>query len=83
MKKYVLGIFAVLLAIGFSAFTPSAKQDNLDPMFWYDLDGQSLGYGIHPNNECVQAGVGCARGFIVEPTDPLTEEEDATRKVND
>jgi hypothetical protein len=83
MKKYLLGIFAVVLAISFSAFSPAAKQDNLVPMYWYDLDGNSLGFGIHPNNGCEQEGVGCAKGFIVEPADPLTEEEDDTRRVNE
>lgn len=79
MKKYVLGIFAVLLAIGFSAFTPSAKQDNLDPKYWYGLDGQPLGFGIHPNNGCETIGEGCAVGFTVEPMDPLTETPDDYR----
>jgi hypothetical protein len=42
MKKHVMSIFAVLLAVAFSAFTPGSKSVNAnkdeDPMFWYFFD---------------------------------------------
>lgn len=42
MKKYLLGIFAIVLAIGFSAFTnitPKAKKT--DP-FWFQISGAHM-----------------------------------------
>lgn len=83
MKKYVLGIFAVLLAIGFSAFTPSSSKSNRDSLHWYDLSGNPLGFGEEPSTECTQMGVGCAKGFIEIPADPQTDIPDQTRKVNE
>lgn len=44
MKKYVAGIFAVLIAIGLSAFSyPSKpKQNNKqDALYWYTIDGSN------------------------------------------
>lgn len=40
MKKYVVGIFAVVLAIGFSAFTSVPKKAATleTPYFWYHVD---------------------------------------------
>lgn len=81
MKKY-LSFIAIVLAIGFSAFTPSSKEKGLTPMYWYDLVGNSLGFGSEPNNECTTSGIGCAKGFVVEPADPEFDTPDATRKLN-
>ena len=41
MKKYLFGIFAIALAIGFSAFTsvPTVKKSTkTDFVYWYDID---------------------------------------------
>lgn len=43
MKKYLLGLFAVVLAIGFSAFTaPKAVKSNLTDPFWYKVDASTF-----------------------------------------
>jgi len=55
MKKYLFGIFAIALAIGFSAFTstnkvvPSKKTTNY---FWYELNASktaTLGSTVNPS----------------------------------
>ncbi len=38
MKKYLLGIFAVVLAIGFSAFTTGKPVKKAGEMHWYRFD---------------------------------------------
>jgi hypothetical protein len=44
MKKYLLGLFAVVLAIGFSAFTSDdRKSTTQDAYFWYAIDGSQVG----------------------------------------
>lgn len=44
MKKYLLGLFAIVIAIGFSAFT--GKSDNqaskTTDLFWYDQSNNDL-----------------------------------------
>ena len=49
MKKYLLGIFAVALAIGFSAFTTKEKktEKTLQTQFDYWYDTQNNGTKIH------------------------------------
>ena len=45
MKKYLLGIFAIVLAIGFSAFTTSntAKKDSkMVNYYWYQVEGGQI-----------------------------------------
>jgi len=51
MKKYLLGIFAVALAIGFSAFTsPATKKVNSDdsPLHWYLVNYNGAQMEIQP-----------------------------------
>lgn len=81
MKKY-LSLLAVILAIGFSAFTSKADQKQLTNYFWYDLVGGSLGYGTLPNNGCIATGTDCARGFVVEPNSPTQDMPDQTKAYN-
>lgn len=81
MKK-ILPFLAIVLAMTFSAFRPSSQEKGLTPMYWYDLDNNSLGHGNEPNNECIKQGEGCAEGFVVEPVDPSLEIPDATRDFN-
>lgn len=40
MKKYLLGLFAVALAIGFSSFSVSIKKplNTLNTYYWYPID---------------------------------------------
>lgn len=42
MKKYMFGIFAIVLAVGFSSFSVDHKkpvQKGLDNQIWYDFAG--------------------------------------------
>ena len=45
MKKYLFGIFAIAVAIAFSAFTPESNQGTTTERYWYeltyDIDGVS------------------------------------------
>ena len=53
MKKYLLGLFAVALAIGFSAFTsaPKAhKATNQTQYYWYHVNGANYGSIIDAEN---------------------------------
>lgn len=76
MKKYLVGLFAIILAVGFSAFsgTPKHKTSNL---FWYNYDlstgvGTQIGSGAididtysgsdKPDCERLTAK-DCARGY--------------------
>jgi hypothetical protein len=38
MKKYLFGLFALVLAIGFSAFTAPAKNSGEDTFYWYSVE---------------------------------------------
>lgn len=67
MKRYLLGIFAIVLAIGFSAF----KSSNAD-VIWYLVDGsgvvQNPNDGVKadetlPPAECDDGFTLCARAF--------------------
>jgi hypothetical protein len=75
MKKYFLGIFAIILAIGFSSFTgPKHTTQNL---FWYNYSlstgvGTQIGTGAIDINtysgsdmpDCVRdTPKDCARGY--------------------
>lgn len=45
MKKYLLGLIALVLAVGFSAFTNTKKSTNDADLayFWYSINGTVLG----------------------------------------
>lgn len=49
MKKYLLSIFAILLAIGFSAFKPVQKPTRTYDQFgyWYHVVGGEIGAPIY------------------------------------
>lgn len=77
MRKYLLGLFAVVMAVSLSAFT-SAKSTNgakkSAPLYWFDYDetsgtGAYLDYGersLFINFECDQTtGIDCRRGYTV------------------
>jgi len=55
MKKYVTGLVAVILAISFSAFTPTGKSNHttLTKYYWYPVDNvanEIAGTAINPNS---------------------------------
>ena len=39
MKKYLAGIIAIVMAIGFSAFTSSTKPSSTEDLYWYPVEG--------------------------------------------
>ena len=75
MKKYLVGLFALILAVGMSAFTTIsiAKKTSLPELYWYSPGGSPLGHGEFPNNGCTITGTGCANGFENPPIDPVND----------
>ena len=52
MKKYLLGLLAITMAVGFSAFTNTrpVKESNTTDYFWYELNAaktQTLGLTVN------------------------------------
>ena len=75
MKKYSLGIFALILAIGLYSFTVSQKTTVVPSLYWYDADDGSPLYGGNPTDvippDCDKTVVDCAYGFSDPQDDPL------------
>jgi hypothetical protein len=70
MKKILPGLFALLLAIGFSAFSPKAKQitkGSDDVYNWFNSSDNSYltstGSSASPNS-CTANGDNCVKGFL-------------------
>jgi hypothetical protein len=86
MKKYLVGIFAILLAIGFSAFTSTKTQsEKFTNYYWYHTFTGVAFPGnpqAEPSIDCTTLGVGCAKGFLNPDSDPVHHTADATRKFN-
>jgi hypothetical protein len=64
MKKYLLGIIAVVLAVGFSAFTaikPIKKTKDPETLYWYAVENgfTSGGYIAHAQKPTVILNQGC------------------------
>ena len=79
MKKYLLGIFAVLLAVGFSAFTTKAPSfTNYD---WRDANGNNLFANksrpdaITHFNGCDVGSTLCAQAYEVGTMDRIPAED--------
>lgn len=56
MKKYLLGLFAVILAIGFSAFTNvhHSKNKTETPYYWYEVNNvlsETDGATVNPDGK--------------------------------
>lgn len=56
MKKYLLGLFAIILAIGFSAFSSEhhSKKKNETPYYWYHVNAaqtQTTGTTVNPDGK--------------------------------
>ena len=75
MKKYLLGIFAIVFAIGLSSYTSNTatKPSGNLTTYWFELDGDPAGTSssrdIAPPGNCSTAGDGCIEGF--ESEDPI------------
>jgi len=78
MKKYLFGLFAIALAIGFSAFT-TRKSQRTDDAYWYKIDnlGKVVSGGIYGfvSRETSESNSGCngsqptdcVRGYNTDP----------------
>jgi hypothetical protein len=77
MKKYLLGIFAVIVAIGLSAYSthPATKANTLTTYWFYVSDDSPAGTTssptITPLPSCATNGFGCINGY--ESATPLDE----------
>lgn len=68
MKKYITGIFAVVLAVGASAFTHIQSKPAADPMlYWLAADGTDDGFKLQSQEQidrnCYGTNSVCAKGF--------------------
>ena len=62
MKKYLLGVFAVVLAIGFSAFTKESKKAPYEQKYFKYLDyPNDINIGVASRYE-LSADLGCQSG---------------------
>ncbi len=71
MKKYLLGIIAVVFAIVFSAFT---SQTSRDPLVYFeivngDFDDVNAGILSSAPFDCTGGNDDCAKGYDPERTD--------------
>jgi hypothetical protein len=77
MKRILPGLFALLLAVGFSAFTmkPQADLKKSDVVFnWFNSSDNSYltstGNSASPNS-CTAAGDNCVKGFQSTQINPV------------
>ena len=67
-KKYGIGMFALILAIGAAAFT-TADRAAADPLYWFPTDAsgnilsQTIDADDHLVKPCDEIGAYCAVGF--------------------
>lgn len=86
MKKYLLGIIAIVLAAGLSSFTADPKHDSDDVYYFYIVnsngvipEGASVQFGgtvslayADLNDGCSGSGNDCMRGFLTQPSLPTS-----------
>ncbi|MFY7839208.1 MAG: hypothetical protein ACOVP7_02980 [Lacibacter sp.] len=96
MKKYLLGIIAVVAAIGFSSFTTKDKQPADDIYYFYVVDdngvipaGSSVQFGgqvtlsyANANDGCTGSTNHCMRGFLSQPSLPTAQSGDVQTLKN-
>lgn len=74
MKKYLVGIFAVIIAAAMSAFTLAPQSAAFDGYFWYDAtSGVKLNetrLALPPNGCQLMGDPICAYGHINETSSP-------------
>jgi uncharacterized protein YxeA len=74
MRKYLLGIVAIFLAIGFSAFTPKTENAKLDgELYWILADDDTFyTFRTQASEESITGCTGsmadCAYGYTTQPT---------------
>lgn len=96
MKKYFLGIIAVVMAIGFSSFTGGNGKSTDDMYYFYAVNsngeipaGSSVQFGSQvtlafadANDGCSGSNTDCLRGFISQPTLPTSASGNVQTKKN-
>lgn len=96
MKKYLLGIIAVVAAIGFSSFTKEEKKSADDIYYFYMVDengviqaGTPVQFGgqvtlsyANANDGCTGSTAHCLRGFISQPSLPTSQSGDVQTLKN-
>ncbi|HLP37021.1 hypothetical protein [Lacibacter sp.] len=96
MKKYLLGIIAVIAAITFSSFTQEEKKPADDIYYFYMVDengvipaGASVQFGgqvtlsyANANDGCTGSTNHCLRGFITQPSLPTAQSGDVQTLKN-
>lgn len=74
MKKYLMGMVAVFMAVTMSAFTLAPGSSAYDGFFWYDAgDGELLNQermALPPNGCQLTGDPICAYGHINETSSP-------------
>ena len=75
MKKYLMGIFAVIIALSLSAFAiikDDAVNKTQQQYYWFGLTGSYLGRSASAPPECNGGTIDCAYGYInvADPDDP-------------
>jgi hypothetical protein len=80
MKKYLVGLFAVILAVGFSAFTSNDTKNS--GLFWYEWDvannklGSFIMQSAIPPTLCPkEVNKNCARAYVNEQDEFQTPQE--------
>jgi len=77
MKKFLPGIFAILVAVSLSSFTNGAfSTKSLKQTYWFDAvsglpAGTTSSPSISPEADCTTAGSGCINGY--ESDVPLSQ----------
>lgn len=96
MKKYLLGIIAAVMAIGFSSFTGENSKATDTEYYFYVVDangeipaGSSVKFGspvtlgfADANDGCAGTAKDCLRGFITPPTLPTNMSGDVQTRKN-
>ncbi|MFC0773402.1 hypothetical protein [Terrimonas alba] len=78
MKKYLLGLFAIVLAISLSAFTAVPERKSVTDPFWYKINpldskvtqvlGQRTQQSAQDASGCQnQTSTQCVRGYNTDP----------------
>jgi len=72
MKRNLLGLFAVVLAVGASAFTVKTQQNTAAALYWYDAETLELINSVPteqiPSNCRLTPARDCAYGFSQMPS---------------
>jgi uncharacterized protein YxeA len=74
MKKYLLGIIAIVMAVGFSAFTVKTENAKVDGELYWILETDDTFYTFRTQTaeetatNCTGSMANCAYGYTAQPT---------------